>query len=137
MGGRSRSRSTMKDEPCHSEYKIADEIVEGDPEIENEENKPDQCVEEKPTLEKVLWKLDKLLDENIRLREQNDRLNKRIDALEKLLNNQNVSPDPLPTSPSQPAAAASQPPAKARFDMLLLSDSMFRHVAADNPNPPC
>ena len=42
----------------------------------------------------------------------------------------------MPTSPTQPAVAASQPPAKARFDMLLLSDSMFRHVAADNPNPP-
>ena len=104
MGGRTKSKSSKKEQPCD---KIADVTVEGDPEIDNSEN---NSVEEKPTLEKVLWKLDKLLDENIRLRDQNDRLTKRIDALEKLLENQNVSPDPMPTSPTQPAVAA-----KARY----------------------
>ena len=68
------------------------------------------------------------------LREQNNLLSGRIETLEILLTGDNSARSPLTspsTPPSQPAETPSPP--KEKYNALIISDSIFRHVGADCP----
>ena len=86
--------------------------------------------------------IDSLVAANNALREVNARLIQRLSDLEKLFK-KNIGPDicypetePSPT-PSYICSAAStnNHPGRKKFDVLLLSDSIFRHVGGACPKP--
>ena len=84
------------------------------------------------TIDNVMLKLDKILDENVALRERNEMLTNRVETLEAMR--------PAPPIVNAATAAAKSNPiplaasvTKTPFQALILSDSMLRHVAGDCP----
>jgi len=89
----------------------------------------------KATLKAISEKLDTFLSENIKLREDSQRhreenatLSQRIDTLEALLRDKENTPPPPP--PPKPNTV---PSGRENFEILILSDSMLRHVMGDCP----
>jgi FtsZ-binding cell division protein ZapB len=81
-------------------------------------------------LDNVLSKLDQILDENAHLREQNLNFADRIRVLEELLKSNDNSRESCAVLSAQPAFEA---PQKERYDALVLSDSLLRHVGIECP----
>ena len=91
-----------------------------------------------PTLRELIKKLDAFLSENAALRrrndqlaERNDELAKRIETLENRLTDKQDQPSPTVVTPTSPAP---DPVPKIRYDALVLSDSILRHVGVDCPS---
>jgi len=89
------------------------------------------------TLNELIKKLDAFLAENAELRkrnnqldERNNQLAERIEHLEKLLSDKNDKPPPAVVTSTSPAP---EPVPKIRYDALILSDSIMRHVGGDLP----
>ena len=98
-----------------------------------------------PTLKELILKLDAFLAENAALRKRNDELYeryiesnvrndelaKRIETLERLLEDKTTTSAPISAPPPLPPAPDTAP--KERYDALILSDSILRHVGGDCP----
>ena len=94
-----------------------------------------------PTLKELILKLDAFLAENAALRkrndelyERNDELAKRVETLERLLEDKmepSTTSSPISAPPPLPPAPDTAP--KERYDALILSDSILRHVGGDCP----
>ena len=85
-------------------------------------------------------KYDALIAANNALREVNARLIDRVKALEKILNKLTPEEAPSPPDYSPPSYVGSQPPVtlpgKKSYSVLILSDSIYRHVGGKCPIKP-
>ena len=86
------------------------------------------------TLDNIVKKIDKILDENISLRERNEAFAKRIETLEAMLTSNKSESDAASVAvSSEPTPVAPAAKLKVPFQALILSDSMLRHVGGDCP----
>ena len=89
-------------------------------------------VDLKTALGDVVEKLNIILEENLKLRNINDNLEKRVVSLENLLDKkptQTENEKTINTDPPRVTVSAKKQP----YRVLILSDSIFRHVAGDCP----
>ena len=98
-----------------------------------------------PTNADILKKLDEYLAENVKLREINENLSKtlenfreinenlskRVETLENLLAEKNAKT--TTTEETQLPPPPPPPSPKIQYDVLILSDSIYRHVGGDTP----
>ena len=82
-------------------------------------------------LEQLKITLDTVLEENRKLKEQNELFSKRIPSLEqRLQESESIPPTPQPEPAPQPKTLPKQ-----KCEVLIISDSIFRHVGGDCPLP--
>ena len=88
----------------------------------------------KDQLGEVITKLNQILEENLSLRKTNENLAKRVETLETLLSENAISEcESAETDETPVSEPAYTPPEKEKYDTLILSDSIMRHVMKDCP----
>ena len=87
-----------------------------------------QNIELRDQISLLIGKLDTIFEANVKLRETNNSLSKRIETLEKLLTNKEENDSDKPVQSPRNFA-----PPKQKYDTLILSDSILRHVLGDLP----
>jgi len=88
----------------------------------------------KDQLGDVITKLNQILEENLSLRKTNENLAKRVETLETLLSENAISEcESAETDETPVSEPAYTPPEKEKYDTLILSDSIMRHVMKDCP----
>ena len=118
------------EEPPNFDHKNSNEISE---------IKMQNC-ELKARLDEVLGKLDLILADNVnlratneKLRSTNEKLNQRIETLETIVSTQQTSANPDPQPLNTSTAAVVNKTKKEQYHVLILSDSIYRHVGIGCP----